>query len=98
MAAPGMAAGDPADAEPDATGRAVSFDRLRRVGRTGRPVPAVGRATGSGRLIPADGQKEDALGQLHDRRPPATVLTPSDTIVLNSPYDSPAAAGAAAMR
>jgi len=93
-----MAAGDPAGAEPDAAGGTVSFDRLHCVGGAGRPVAAVGGTTGSNRLVAANGQEEGALGPLHDRPPPATVSKLSDTIVLNSPYDSPAAAGAAAIR
>jgi hypothetical protein len=98
MASPGVAADDPAQAEPDTSGGAVSFDGLRRVGGAARPVSAVGRASEPSGLVPANGKNEGALRDVHAPPSFATALTPSDTIVLNSPYDSPAAAGAAAIR
>lgn len=98
MASPGVAAGDPAQAEPDTAGGAVSFDGFRRVGGAGRPVSTVGWAAEPSSLVPANGSNEGALRGVHDLPPFATACKPSDTIVLNSPYDSPAAAGAAAIR
>jgi hypothetical protein len=98
MAAPRMTTGDPAKAKPDTAGCTVSFDRLHHVGGAGRPIPAMRWASGGDRLIPADSHNQGACRPTHVRPPPVTVLTPSDTIFLKSPYDSVAAAGAAPIR